>query len=52
VDELQVPRLSTYGVSVEQIAGVTEQAKRASSMKGNPVALTDEELAEALHAAM
>jgi len=31
---------------------VVEQAKRASSMQGNPVALDEEELAEVLGAAL
>jgi alcohol dehydrogenase class IV len=52
VDELQVPRLSAYGVSASDVVGVAAQAKRASSMKGNPIALTDEELTEALQAAI
>jgi alcohol dehydrogenase class IV len=52
VDELQVPRLSAYGVSTVDVVGVAAQAQRASSMKGNPIVLTDEELAEALQAAM
>ena len=52
VEELAVPRLGTYGVRTSDVGGVVEQAKRASSMQGNPVALSDEELAEALGAAL
>jgi hypothetical protein len=36
----------------EDVAAVVEQAKRASSMHGNPVVLTDEELVGALGAAL
>jgi alcohol dehydrogenase class IV len=47
-----VPRLAAYGVSIEDVPNVVAQAKRASSMQGNPVVLTDDELGEALRAAM
>ena len=52
VDELEVPRLGEYGLGNEQVADVVAQAKRASSMQGNPVALTDEELGAALRVAI
>ncbi|MDB4882911.1 MAG: iron-containing alcohol dehydrogenase [Gemmatimonadetes bacterium] len=52
VDELAIPPLSTYGVGVDVIPSIVEQARRASSMTGNPIALTDEELAEVLGAAI
>ena len=52
VQELEVPRLGEYGVRAADVGGVVEQAKRASSMQGNPVALTEEELAAALGAAL
>ena len=52
VEGLAVPRLGTYGVRAADVGGVVEQAKRASSMQGNPVALSDEELAAALGAAL
>jgi len=52
VEELEVPRLGEYGVRAGDVGGVVEQAKRASSMQGNPVALTEEELAAALGAAL
>ena len=52
VEELGVPRLGSYGVHVSDVAGVVEQAKRASSMQGNPVALNEEELAATLGAAL
>ena len=52
VDELGVPRLSAYGIRHEDVGPVAAQARRASSMQGNPVVLTDEELCEALGAAL
>jgi alcohol dehydrogenase class IV len=52
VEALGVPRLGTYGVRAADVGGMVDQAKRASSMQGNPVALTEEELAEALGAAL
>lgn len=42
---LAVPPLSTYGMSPGDIPIVVAQGQKASSMKGNPIALTDEELA-------
>jgi alcohol dehydrogenase class IV len=52
VDELALPGLAAYGVARADIPRIVEQARRASSMQGNPIALTDEELAEALSAAI
>ena len=52
VEELKVPRLGAYGMRSENVPSVVAQAKRASSMQGNPVALTDAELAGALEAAL
>jgi alcohol dehydrogenase class IV len=52
VEELKVPRLGAFGVHAEHVPSVAEQAKRASSMQGNPVALNDEELAAALGSAL
>jgi alcohol dehydrogenase class IV len=43
--ELKVPSLSRLGVTVEQVPALLAGARRASSMKGNPIVLTDEELA-------
>jgi alcohol dehydrogenase class IV len=48
VEELGVPRLSAYGVRDEDVPGVAAAARLASSMQGNPIVLTDDELAEAL----
>ncbi|HEY9449136.1 MAG TPA: iron-containing alcohol dehydrogenase, partial [Gemmatimonadaceae bacterium] len=48
VDELEIPMLSTYGVVAGDIARVVEKARKASSMQGNPIELTEEELGEVL----
>jgi alcohol dehydrogenase class IV len=51
-DELGVPGLARHGVGEGDIPEVAARAKRASSMQGNPVALTDDELATILRAAL
>ncbi len=45
---LQVPSLTEYGLTEELIPLAVEKAKRASSMKGNCITLTDEELTQIL----
>ena len=52
VNELSVPKLSAYGVHAEDIARVVAAARQASSMQGNPIVLTDDELEQALRAAI
>jgi alcohol dehydrogenase class IV len=52
VELLEVPALGALGVRPEQADEVVAKARTASSMKGNPVALTDEELHAILSAAM
>lgn len=47
-EDLGVRPLSEFGVGPESIPAVIEQARRASSMKANPLPLTDEELSEIL----
>lgn len=42
--ELEVPRLCELGLKEEDFAEAVEKAGRSSSMKGNPVSLTQEEL--------
>ena len=49
---LDLPPLSTFGVTRADVPRVVEKARRASSMQGNPVTLTDEELTEALEEAL
>jgi alcohol dehydrogenase class IV len=52
VADLWVPGLATYGVRNEDVPRVVAAARQASSMQGNPIALTDAELHEALGAAI
>lgn len=46
--DFALPRLRQYGVAERDVPAVVERAKRASSMKGNPIVLEDDELAECL----
>jgi alcohol dehydrogenase class IV len=52
VTELPVPKLRTYGLGEEHVAGLVVKAANASSMKPNPIVLTPDELAQALRAAL
>jgi alcohol dehydrogenase class IV len=52
VDELEVPRLGRYGVTRDAMEALVEKAQRASSMQGNPIVLTSEELRQTLEAAL
>ena len=52
VEDLAVPRLRTFGLARDAFGELIARAQRASSMKGNPVPLTDGELAEALERAL
>jgi alcohol dehydrogenase class IV len=45
---LSVPGLARWGVTEGDIPGLVEKAKGASSMRGNPIALSDDELAAVL----
>ncbi|HET9871787.1 MAG TPA: iron-containing alcohol dehydrogenase [Propionibacteriaceae bacterium] len=45
-DELSIPGLAGYGLTEGQVADVVTAAQRASSMRGNPVELTDVEVSE------
>jgi len=49
---LKVPSLSEFGLKEADIPTIIEKSKNASSMKGNPIELTDEELAEILRKAL
>jgi alcohol dehydrogenase class IV len=46
--EFEIPPLTVYGVSEQDVAGLVEESARTSSMKGNPLVLTPEELREIL----
>jgi alcohol dehydrogenase class IV len=49
--DLNIAPLSQFGFTANDIPAVVAQAQRASSMKGNPIALTEEELQGILVAA-
>ena len=51
-DRLQVPGLSDLGLSEKDLPELVEKAKKASSMKGNPVILTDAQLFDILRKAL
>jgi alcohol dehydrogenase class IV len=46
--DLQIPRLSAYGIGQGDVSRIVEKAARASSMKANPISLASEELGEIL----
>jgi alcohol dehydrogenase class IV len=46
--EFGIPSLAAYGVRNEDVPSLVAEAAKASSMKGNPLPLTAEELAEVL----
>jgi alcohol dehydrogenase class IV len=52
VAELSIPGLATYGLDEAAFATLIPAAQRSSSMKGNPVALTDDELRAILQRAL
>ena len=52
VAELRVPSLSHYGLTRDAIKDLVPKARRASSMQGNPIVLTEEELTATLEAAL
>jgi alcohol dehydrogenase class IV len=50
--ELDIPSLSQHGLSRQMIPAVAAQAGKASSMKGNPIELSEEELSNILEQAL
>jgi alcohol dehydrogenase class IV len=50
--ELEIPSLAAYGIGGEHAGDLVEKAAASSSMKGNPIALTAEELHEILARAL
>ena len=48
----KIAPLSAYGVSASDFGAIAAQAKNANSMKGNPIQLTDDELAGILAASL
>jgi alcohol dehydrogenase class IV len=52
VRELEVPPLRSQGVAEQHVDELVQKAIQASSMKGNPIVLTAEELTEVLRSAL
>ncbi len=50
--ELEIPPLKAYGMGEQDVPALIQEAAKASSMKGNPLSLTPEELGEVLTRAM
>jgi alcohol dehydrogenase class IV len=50
--DLRIPTLSAYGVTVAQVPDLVAQAAVSSSMRGNPIELGTDELAEILERAL
>jgi alcohol dehydrogenase class IV len=50
--ELKIPALGRYGITRADVPNLCEKAAQASSMKGNPLPLTAEELQEILSGAL
>lgn len=51
-EALDIPGLSDFGITEDHFPDLIARSKKASSMKGNPVNLTDEELTEILQKAV
>ena len=49
--DLHIPRLRTYGIRPEHVEDIAREAQRASSMKANPIELTDAEVQAVIRAA-
>lgn len=50
--QLQVPRLAEYGIEKADLSTIVAKSKDASSMKGNPILLTETEMLEVLQLAL
>jgi alcohol dehydrogenase class IV len=50
--DLRIPSLAAYGLTGDRVSEIVSKAARASSMKANPIALSAQELSEALRAAV
>ncbi len=51
IRRMDIPLLSEYGLTEDAYPAILEAAKKSSSMKGNPVELTEQELVEILEKA-
>jgi alcohol dehydrogenase class IV len=49
---LRVPGLADFGIREPDFPGIVTKARKASSMKGNPLELTEDELTEILRASL
>lgn len=47
-NKMQIPNLSTYGLTESMLPELAQKAGKASSMKGNPVSLNDEQIVSLL----
>jgi alcohol dehydrogenase class IV len=52
VSALDIPSLATYGIQKSDFPEIIAQAKKASSMKGNPIELNESELIQILEQAV
>jgi alcohol dehydrogenase class IV len=52
VRQLEIPPLGSYGIGVQDLKAIVAKASRASSMKANPIVLTDAELTETMESAL
>jgi alcohol dehydrogenase class IV len=50
--ELGIPGLAACGLRAQDVSGLVAQARRSSSMRGNPIELTDQELTDILSSAI
>ena len=50
--ELHIPRLSTFGITADRVPEMVALARKASSMRFNPVVLPDAALADVLRRAL
>jgi alcohol dehydrogenase class IV len=52
VNDFKIPRLGSHGIKPEHIGEIVKNAMNSSSMKANPIALTETELEEVLQRAL
>jgi alcohol dehydrogenase class IV len=52
VEDLHIPRLREFGLAEHHVPDMVALSRKASSMRYNPVVLSDEALAGALRAAI
>ena len=52
VRDLEIPKLGTFGVGKEDVETLVSKAAQASSMKGNPLPLSEQELRSILESAI